>query len=122
MTLRYNPVYSQSSQDMGLQTLYSNDNLGVFKSGYLHSHNLNPAAATAATVVSFSQYSNNYAPVRISLSLQNGYTSGSNQIWKIPLLLNPSQLYSTLSYSLSLKLYTSPNNYPVTLCRYTMIN
>jgi hypothetical protein len=122
MTLTYNPIYSQATQDMGLPTLYSNDGLGNFKSGYLHSHNLNPAAAAATTVVSFGQYSNSYAPVRISMSLQNGYTSGTTQTWKIPLLVNPSQLYSTLSYTLWLKLYNTVNGSSITLCHYDMIN
>lgn len=122
MTLTYNPIYSQSDQDMGIPAYYSADGMGVFKSGYLHSHNLNPAAAAATTVVSFGQYSNSYAPVRVSMSLQGGYTLGSNQIWKIPLLKNPSTSYKTLSYSLSLLLYTSPNPFPVVLCHYDMIN
>lgn len=85
---------------MGLTALYSSDGLGVFKSGYLHSHNLSPASATATTVVSFGQYSNQYAPVKISLSLQAGYTIGLNQIWKVPLLKNPNYRYGTQSYSL----------------------
>jgi hypothetical protein len=118
MTLTYNPIYSQTDQDMGIPTYFTADGLGTFKSGYLYSHNLNPAAAAATTVVQFGQYSNSYAPVRVSMSLQGGYTLGTDQTWKIPLLKNPSTSWKTLSYSLSLYLYTSPNPYPVTLGHY----
>lgn len=122
MTISYNPIYSQATQDMGLPSLYAADGLGNFKSGYLHSHNLKPAAAAATTVVSFGQYSNSFAPVRASMSLQGGYTIGTVQTWKVPLFVNPSQLYATLAYTVELKLYNTVNGSSVTLGQYPVVN
>lgn len=97
--------------DAGIAALWTADNYGNFKTGSVYSHNLGNANASAATTVLFSQYSNKFAPLTFSLSLQSAYTDNVQYIWRIPMIQNPSTTFAALRYNLSLVSYQNTYSY-----------
>lgn len=97
--------------DAGIASLWTADNYGSFKSGSVYSHNLGNANASANTVVQFAQYTNKFAPLVFSLSLQSAYTDNNAYIWRIPMIQNPSATFAALRYNLTLVNYGNTVSY-----------
>jgi hypothetical protein len=97
--------------DAGIATLWAADNYGSFKNGAVFSHQLSNANTSANTVVLFSQYTNIFAPLIFSLSLQSAYVDNTAYIWRIPLIQNPTATFAALRYNLTLLSYASSNSY-----------
>ncbi len=61
-------------------------------------------------------------PLRFTLARQSAYTAGTEYVWRIPLLKNPSTAYVALRYKMTLMEYASSTYYGKIINMHQSIN
>ena len=79
-------------------------------------------SGSEVTTLNYAQYSNDYTPIKISLKRTTNYVAGTSYTWRIPLLKNPSNPYTSLRYNLTLMHYPSSSNFGIRQNFYESIN
>ena len=96
--------------DGGLTSIFAADGVDI-ESGHRFSEVVSNPNGGEVTTIQFSQYSNKMSHLKLTLARMSAYTAGTEYVWRIPLLKNPSTPYTGLRYNLTLMEYPSSTNY-----------
>ena len=109
------------SSCLGVENIFSSDGVD-FESGAYFSHYSEPAVSNANTRVLCGQYSESYAPVKLTVTDYGQMSANSNYYFRFPLITNPSGTNTPLLYKVRLLSYANSQYYPVVMGEYEYHN
>ncbi|KAL4462643.1 hypothetical protein ABPG74_000473 [Tetrahymena malaccensis] len=87
-------------EDFDLINSYKRDGLPEFINGYDHSYLIEPPFTNGYALVNFGQHSNFYANIMINYVNGQDLNAGQQYIFKIPMVRNPKDQHTSLSYKI----------------------